>query len=61
MKVIYDIQQTQCRYTGYADMKMEARLLGLGPDATMTELVAEVNRCMLNDYSAGRAVKGGSA
>lgn len=61
MKVLYDISKTGCRYMSDADMRIEAAFLGLDPTSTILELLQAVNRLGLNDYSPGRAVKGGVA
>lgn len=60
-EVIYDIQRTGRRYMNTADLQLEARLLGLTSSASLWDLGKELDRRGLNDYSAGRAVKGGNA
>lgn len=61
MTILYDVQQTDCRYMSTGDMLMEARFLGLGDKATINDLAKELQRRGLDDYSAGRAVRGASA
>lgn len=60
-EVIYDVQRTGHRYMTNADMQLEARLLGLTEENTAQDLLNELTRRGLADYSPGRAIAWGQA
>jgi hypothetical protein len=58
-QILYDIRKTGCRYASPEDMLVEARLLGV--ECSIMALGRELRRRGLDDYSPGRAAKGGNA